>query len=101
MDAAPAGTLDYQPYGFVLADLRDKSLASRPDLRAAQISELAADSSIKLQDAQRIPDLNVGVGLKRIVVDNLYSFGLGITLPVFDRNQGVRVKALIQKKRAQ
>ena len=101
MDVAPAGTLDYKAYGFVLADLRDKSLASRPDLRAARISELAADSSIKLQDAQRIPDLNVGVGLKRIVVDNLYSFALGITLPVFDRNQGERVKALIQKKRAQ
>ncbi|HXU09832.1 MAG TPA: TolC family protein, partial [Blastocatellia bacterium] len=50
---------------------------------------------------QRIPNLSVGVGIKRIVVDNLYSFGLGITLPIFDRNQGERVKALIQKKRAQ
>jgi cobalt-zinc-cadmium efflux system outer membrane protein len=101
MDVAPSGTLDYKPYAFVLADLRDKSLASRPDLRAARISELAADSSIKLQDAQRIPDINVGVGLKRVLVDNVYSFGLGVTLPVFDRNQGERVKALIQKKKAQ
>ena len=68
-------------------------------MKAAQISEFAADSDIKLQDAQRIPNLSVGVGIKRIVVDNLYSFGLGITLPIFDRNQGERVKALIQKKR--
>jgi len=100
-DVTVSGTLDYKAYQFVLAELRDKSLASRPDLKAAQISEFAADSDIKLQDAQRIPNLSVGVGIKRIVVDNLYSFGLGITLPIFDRNQGERVKALIQKKRAQ
>lgn len=100
-DVTVSGALDYKAYQFVLAELRDKSLASRPDLKAAQISEFAADSDIKLQDAQRIPNLSVGVGIKRIVVDNLYSFGLGITLPIFDRNQGERVKALIQKKRAQ
>jgi cobalt-zinc-cadmium efflux system outer membrane protein len=100
-DVSVSGALDYKAYQFVLAELRDKSLASRPDLKAAQISEFAADSDIKLQDAQRIPNLSVGVGIKRIVVDNLYSFGFGITLPIFDRNQGERVKALIQKKRAQ
>src|SRR5262249_13572315 len=100
-DVSPIGSLDYKPYDFVLADLRDKSLAARPDLKAAQISEFAADSNIKLQDAQRIPDVNVGVGLKRILVDNTYSFGIGFSLPVFDRNQGERVKALIQKKKAQ
>lgn len=100
-DVLVSGTLDYKPYQFALAELRDKSLASRPDLKAAQISELAADSDIKLQDAQRIPDLTVGVGIKRIIVDNTYSIGLGISLPVFDRNQGERTKALIQKKKAQ
>lgn len=100
-DVTPIGSIDYKAYDFVLADLRDKSLAARPDLKAAQISEFAADSNIKLQDAQRIPDVNVGVGLKRVIVDNLYSFGIGFTLPVFDRNQGERVKALIQKKKAQ
>jgi cobalt-zinc-cadmium efflux system outer membrane protein len=101
MEIEVSGTLDYQPYQFAFADLRDKSLAARPDLKAAQLSERAADSAIRLQDAQRIPDFNLGVGLKRIVVDNLYSFGIGITLPVFDRNQGERVKALTQKKKAQ
>lgn len=101
MDITVDGSLDYQPYQFSLVDLRDKSLVARPDLRAAQISELAADSAIRLEDSKAIPDLNVGVGLKRVVVDNVYSFGIGITLPVFDRNQGERVKALTQKKKAQ
>jgi outer membrane protein, heavy metal efflux system len=101
MDIEVAATLDYQPYEFSFADLRDKSLAARPDLRAAQISERAADSSIRLQDAERIPDINVGLGVKQVLVDKTYSVGIGIALPVFDRNQGERVKALIQKKRAQ
>ena len=101
MDITVNGSLDYQPYQFSLVDLRDKSLAARPDLRAAQISERAADAAIRVEDAKAIPDLNVGVGLKRVVVDNVYSFGVGITLPVFDRNQGERMKALTQKKKAQ
>jgi outer membrane protein, heavy metal efflux system len=101
MDVSVVGNLDYKPYQFSYAELRDKSLASRPDLRAARISEQAADSNIRLEDAQRVPDLTVGFGIKRILVDNTYSFGLGVTLPIFDRNQGERVKALIQKKKAQ
>lgn len=101
MEVEVTGTLDYQPYQFSPAELRDKSLAARPDLKAAQVSERAADSAIRLQDAQRIPDLSVGVGIKQVLVDKTYSVGIGIALPVFDRNQGERVKALIQKKKAQ
>ncbi|SRR6266404_781558 len=102
MDIEVVGALDYQPYQFSLAELRDKSLAARPDLKAAQLSELAADQSIRLQDAQRIPDLTFGAGVNQVPSDiSTYTFGIGIVLPVFDRNQGERVKALIQKKKAQ
>jgi cobalt-zinc-cadmium efflux system outer membrane protein len=102
MDIEVVGALDYQPYQFSFAELRDKSLAARPDLKAAQLSELAADQSIRLQDAQRIPDLTLGAGVNQVPSDiSTYTFGIGIVLPVFDRNQGERVKALIQKKKAQ
>jgi cobalt-zinc-cadmium efflux system outer membrane protein len=102
MDIEVAGTLDYQPYVFSLAELRDKSLAARPDLKAAQLSERAADASIRLQDAQRIPDLTLGAGIDQVPVGtSTYTFGVGITLPVFDRNQGERAKALIEKRKAQ
>jgi len=52
MDIAVTGSLDYQPYSFTFTDLREKSLAARPDLKAAQLSEHAADASIRLQNAQ-------------------------------------------------
>jgi len=102
MDIEAAGTVDYQPYDFSLAELRDKALAARPDLKAARLSERAADASIRLQDAQRIPDVTLGAGVNQVPLGGSnYTFGVGITLPVSDRNQGERAKALIEKKKAQ
>ena len=102
MDVEVVGTVDYQPYQFSFSDLRDKALAARPDLKAAQLTERAADASIRLQDAQRIPDVNLGAGINQVPGGTSnYTFGVGVTLPVYDRNQGERAKALIEKKKAQ
>jgi len=103
MDIEAAGSIEYyQPYEFSLADLRDKALAARPDLKAAQLSERAANASIRLQDARRIPDLNLGVGVEQVPQGgSTYNFGVGMQLPVHDRNQGERAKALIQRMKAQ
>lgn len=96
------GTLDYQPYEFSLADLRDKALAARPDLKAARLKEQAADALIRLQNAQRVPDLSLGAGVAQAPLGtSTYVFSVGISLPLFDRNQGERVKALIERRRAQ
>ncbi len=102
MEIDVAGTLDYQPYEFSLTELRDKALAARPDLKAAQLSERAADASIRLQNAQRIPDLTLGTGIDQVPLGtNTYTLGVGIALPVSNRNQGERAKALIEKRKAQ
>jgi len=102
-DIEVAGAIDYyQPYEFSLAELRDKALAARPDLKAAQFSERAANASIRLQDAQRIPDLTVGAGIEEVPQGgSTYNFGVGIPIPVSNRNQGERAKALIQRMKAQ
>jgi len=77
-------------------------MAARPDLKAAQLSERAADASIKLQDAQRIPDVNLGAGITQVPGGTSnYTFGVGLTLPVHNRNQGERAKARIEKEKAQ
>ena len=102
MDMAVAGTLDYQPYVFSLDELRDEALVARPDLKAAQLSERAADASIRLQKAQRIPDLTLGAGVEQVPLGtSTFNVGMGITLPLFNRNQGERAKAQIDKRRAQ
>ncbi len=102
MDVDVSGTIDYEPYQFSFTELRDRALAERPDLKAAQLSERAADANIRLQNAQRIPDLTVGGGIDQVPSGtSTYTMGVGVTLPVWDRNQGERAKALIAKKQAQ
>lgn len=102
MEVDVDGTLEYQPREFSLSDLRDKALAARPDLQAARLRERAADASIRLQNAQRVPDLAIGAGIVRVPFDtNTYVLGVGITIPLSDRNQGERAKALVDKLRAQ
>lgn len=103
MDVEVAGAMDYyKTYDFSFADMRDKALAARPDLKAAVVAEQAADAAIELQNAQKIPDLTVSAGVNQVVAGGSnYNFGVGITLPVSDRNQSERAKALIDKKKAQ
>ena len=102
MDVDVSGTIDYEPYQFSFTELRNRALAERPDLKAAQLSERAADANIRLQNAQRIPDLTVGPGIEQVPSGtSTFTLGVGVTLPVWDRNQGERAKALIAKKQAQ
>jgi cobalt-zinc-cadmium efflux system outer membrane protein len=102
MDIEVSGTIDYEPHQFSHDELLDMALAARPDLKAAKLSEHAADANIRLQDAQRIPDLTLGGGIEQVPSGtSSYTFGVGIELPISNRNQGERAKALIEKRKAQ
>ena len=101
MEIDPSGTLDPQTYDFTFPDLRDKALAARPDLKAAKLAEIAADASIRLQDAQKVPDANLGAGITEVPGGtSSYTFGVGLNLPIHNRNQGERAKARIEKEKA-
>ena len=103
MDIEAAGSIDYYKlYDFSAADLRDKAIAARPDLKAAKLSETAADASIRLENAQRIPDITLGASVETVPgAGSTYNVGFSIPIPLSDRNQSERAKALIQKRRAQ
>lgn len=103
MEIEVDGTIEYfRSYDLSLSDLRDKALAARPDLKAAQLSERAANASIRLQNAQRIPDVTVGGGVEQVPAGgSTYNLGFSIPIPIFNHNQEERAKALIQKMKAQ
>jgi outer membrane protein, heavy metal efflux system len=103
MEIEVAGSMEYyQSYDFNFDDLRDKALAARPDLKVAKLTEKAADASIRLQNAMKIPDLTFAAGIEQVKVGgSTYNLGVSIPIPAFDRNQGERAKALIDKQRAQ
>jgi outer membrane protein, heavy metal efflux system len=101
MDIDVSGSIDYEPHQFSHDELLNLALAARPDLKAAKLSERAADANIRLQDAQRIPDLTLGGGIEQVPSGtSSYTFGVGIELPVSNRNQGERAKALIERRKA-
>jgi len=90
------------------------ALGNRPDLAAARANERAAEASLRLARAQAIPDLtpfgrfsssasafdDTPVGK---ITDRSKSIGIGvsITLPVFNRNQGLRAEAAAAITQAQ
>ncbi len=85
------------------ADLQDRALTERPDLRVARLRAQQSGAQVRLAQAQGIPDLvggvqyaretsvfeNVlGTGQKISSTDNLLAFKVSIPLPFFNRNQG-------------
>jgi cobalt-zinc-cadmium efflux system outer membrane protein len=103
MDIEAAGTIDYYKlYDFSVSELRTKAIGARPDLKAAQLSETAAAASIRLQNAQRVPDITLGASVETVPgAGSTYNVGFSIPIPLSDRNQSERAKALIQKMKAQ
>lgn len=99
-DYTVSGELEYQPLQFDRSDLEQQALRLRPDLETAKAGEVAADADIRLQRSYRIPDLTLGFNYKRDGSDNVWAYGGEISIPLFDRNQGERAKALIEKNRA-
>jgi cobalt-zinc-cadmium efflux system outer membrane protein len=84
----------------------DIALRTRPDLTLARLNEEAAQAGLRLVRAQAAPDItafskyttnrsvfdNTPVGVLRDQ-DRLLSFGVSISIPLFNRNQGAKAEA--------
>ena len=82
------------------------ALERRPDLRAAQLNIAVAEAGLKLANAQALPDVTVFGGYAKgrsafddtpvgplTDQDQIINAGVGITLPIFNRNQGAKAEA--------
>jgi len=71
--------------------------AARPDIRALERAESAAELDFKAAARARVPELMLGVGWKGVQYVGLRNDGFllnaGLTLPVLDRGQGPRRRA--------
>lgn len=88
LDQVPAGSL---PSADRLVEL---ALAARPDLAAVQARQRRAESEVRLNRALRYPDLTVGIeseyssGLQGADDLSTFGVGVGVTLPIWNRNRG-------------
>ena len=97
-DSAQIERLD--PSRFPLATLLDSAYRNRTDLAIAKQNTSINQLNYNYQKALAVPDLSVSLGYDEqgSFLNNLLSGGLGIDIPIFNRNQGNirQAKILIQ-----
>jgi outer membrane protein TolC len=69
--------------------LRREALLHRPDLHAALLLYAASEAALQTQIANQYPDLRLGPAYTFDMGTNKFALGVsGLTLPVFNRNEG-------------
>lgn len=83
------------------ADAQSEAVFHRADLLASLAEYAAAESALELEVAKQYPDIHFGPGYTYDTGTHKIAFGLaGITLPVFDQNQGGIAQAEAKRKEA-
>jgi outer membrane protein, heavy metal efflux system len=82
------GDLAYQPLKGSVEDFQAKALQLRPDLRAAELGVTAAESQIRLAQANGKQDITGTADYTHTGGLSTASLFFSMPLPIFDRNQG-------------
>jgi len=99
-------TLDLSAFGTVppappAADAQRTAIFHRADLLASLADYAAAESALQIEVAKQYPDIHLGPGYTYDTGTNKIGFGLaGITLPIFDQNQGGIKEAEAKRREA-
>jgi len=88
------GNLPYPHFPPPLEELRSM-LARTPDLQRLEDSVERQRRVLELEKSLRFPDLSIGVGPRRFedTGHSAWVAGVGVAIPIFDRNQGARKAA--------
>ena len=88
------------PFTINTNDLIETAIASRPDLQATKLQSEYHKKDITYQKSLIMPDVSLGVKYDRYggVWDNFFGVGVGLQIPVFNRNKGAIKTAQIQLK---
>ena len=71
-----------------------KLIRQSPMMELNEINIQIQQSVVILEQANRIPNLTIGPGIKRIEIPgNTYELGVSMSLPLFNRNQGAIIEA--------
>lgn len=83
-----SGDLSYQPLKASLEDLQMRAMRERPDFRAAELGITAAQSQIRLAQANAKVDVTGTFDYTHVSAENTAAFFVNFPLAIFDRNQG-------------
>lgn len=81
--------------------LKNCLLSSNPELLVHSIREEQGNYLLKHAKSERIPDVELSLGVRQFNEDDTYSLvgGLSVPIPLFNRNQGGIQEALVNQKR--
>lgn len=79
----PPGAASFTP-----AAIQQDAVLNRLDIRRALADYSTAEAALRLEIARQYPDFNLGTDYAFEEGAHLFSVVLGLTLPVFNRNQG-------------
>ncbi|MBJ6723717.1 TolC family protein [Geomesophilobacter sediminis] len=108
-----SGSLTYAGAWQDLAALKRQALARRTDLKALSLETAKGDAEVTLAEAERYPDLTLGISYQRentgfeiggaqgMNRDNLISLKLSVPLPIFDNNRAGIMEARARRSAAE
>lgn len=83
---------------FPPATIQQDAVLNRLDIRRALAEYAASEAALRLEIARQYPDFNLGPDYAFEEGSHLFSVVLGLTLPVFNRNQGPIAEAQAQRE---
>jgi len=94
--------LDAPPSTAMLSSpaIQQAGLLNRLDIHRALAEYAAAEAALRLEIAKQYPDIHLGPGYTWDQGDHRFSFGLSITLPLLNQNQGPIAEAEVHRKEA-
>jgi outer membrane protein TolC len=81
-------------------EMRTQALHTRPDILAALAEYAASQSALQLEIAKQYPDVHLGTGYQWDQGEHKWSLGIGMELPVLNRNQGPIAEAKAKRTEA-
>ena len=83
------------------AAMKNCLLSRNPEILVHKIREEQGNYLLKYAKSERIPDVELSLGVRQFNEDDTYSLvgGLSVPIPLFNRNQGGIQEALVNQKR--
>jgi outer membrane protein TolC len=79
-------------------EIQQRALLTRTDILAALAEYAAAESALQLEIAKQYPDVHLNPGYQFDQGEHKWSLGIGVDLPVFNRNQGPIAEAKARRE---